>query len=304
MLLSTSVVECRGVWGSKKKRSEDEENDFSSRASRARSTNSNSNSHSGSNSIAAGSGSGVAASRRRSSSLDSRSMNVGLGEKLGNLIDTYISMMEKLIDSPDFDSIVTPEYIKEFFTSIPMLSDNPDLATLLESPQFTTDLRNTISEGIVALKMYSNELIAIVSDPAKMDELVAQVPDEFRPLLQSIASGDLSLVKEYLNNLPGIGDSQRQMLSSLLDGDSSEMTDSVQDILSDPEQVEAARLQFLENPEMAEMLGIPSEILNDKMKWSALMAEGLEALASEDHGEDVGVNGMSNQRLFGGSAAL
>ena len=39
-----------------------------------------------------------------------------------------------------------------------------------------------------------------------------------------------------------------------------EMEDNVREILSDPEQVEAARQQMLANPAMAEMLGVNKEV--------------------------------------------
>lgn len=118
-------------------------------------------------------------------------------------------------------------------------------------------------------------------------------------------SGDTSSIKEYIKSFPGIQEDQRELLTSLLDGNTESTLKSVQDILSSPEQIEAARQQFLSDPQMAEMLGIPDDVLHSKEKWAALMADGLEALAQQeasgfpvdDYDLDMDLNGNLNNRF-------
>ena len=101
-------------------------------------------------------------------------------------------------------------------------------------------------------------------------------------------NGDTSSIKEYIKSFPGIQEGQRELLTNLLDGNAESTLQSVQDILSNPEQIEAARQQFLIDPQMAEMLGIPDDVLHSKDKWAALMADGLDALSQQ---EAEGFNG-------------
>jgi len=118
-------------------------------------------------------------------------------------------------------------------------------------------------------------------------------------------NGDTSSIKEYIKSFPGIQDDQRELLTSLLDGNTESTLKSVQDILSNPEQIEAARQQFVNDPQMAEMLGIPDDVLHSKEKWAALMADGLDALSQQeaagfsvdDYDMDMNINGNLNNRF-------
>ena len=60
----------------------------------------------------------------------------------------------------------------------------------------------------------------------------------------------MSAIKGVIDQVPGLAPSQKKLLSSMLDGNANPtaMQDSMQEILSDPEQVETARQQMLENP--------------------------------------------------------
>ena len=83
-----------------------------------------------------------------------------------------------------------------------------------------------------------------------MSALLEQLPAEVRGIINSVLSGDMSAIKGVIDQVPGLAPSQKKLLSSMLDGNANPtaMQDSMQEILSDPEQVETARQQMLENP--------------------------------------------------------
>ena len=60
-----------------------------------------------------------------------------------------------------------------------------------------------------------------------------------------------------IGKIPGLDPSQRKLLKSLLDGNAGQgmgaIQESVSEILGDASQVEKARQQMLENPQMAEV---------------------------------------------------
>ena len=80
---------------------------------------------------------------------------------------------------------------------------------------------------------------------------------------------------------------QKKLLLGLLDGNTEMLTGELQKVLGDESQVEAARLQLLASPELAEAFGLPMEVLSDPVQWAAAMAQGAEALMSNAAGEEA-----------------
>lgn len=111
----------------------------------------------------------------------------------------------------------------------------------------------------------------------------------------------------------GLEDSQKDLFLGLLNGNSDALTSQIHSLLGSPDQVEAARQQFLESPDLAEAMGLPMDILADPAQFAALMAEGIEELSKldgsssgDDDGDndgDDGVDGRESIRsLLGGSS--
>jgi hypothetical protein len=44
-------------------------------------------------------------------------------------------------------------------------------------------------------------------------------------------------------------------------------------VLGNTDQMEAARQQFLANPQLAEAIGVPADVVGDPDKWAAAMAQ-------------------------------
>jgi len=267
-------VHARGVWGAKRKREEVEEAEVDAGGDPLE---------------------GFEASRRK---FESRRPNPSAAVRAGGsgastgftmpsrdqiimIVDSYIDVMENMMDNPDFQKTMTLENIRSMFEKMG-LSDNPDIAKLFESDEFSNPevLKATIVEGIRSMKTYSSQLADLLSDPDQVAMLLEQLPSEMKEVVQSLLSGDMSGLKDIVAKLPGLSRAQKRMLTSMLDSqtDPTQVNSAVSELLGDPDQVEAARQQMLENPAMAEMLGVPLDVIKDKKKFEELLAQGLEAM--------------------------
>ena len=172
-------------------------------------------------------------------------------ETIVTAINAYIEMMEKMVATPEFSQLVTPESMKAILNQIPGISSYPEMASMLDSDEFSNPevLKQTMLEGIKAFRDGADQLAELLSDPLQISTLLEQLPDEVRSVVNSVLSGDMSAVKRMINDVPGLASSQKKLLTSMLDGaNPSALQENVEEILSDPQQVETARQQMLANP--------------------------------------------------------
>lgn len=197
-----------------------------------------------------------------------------------NFLETYVVMMEKLVDSQEFDTMITPDMFKNIFQKIPRIANFPQIEELLESPSFQdpVKLKETIREGLKQMRIYMSQIIQTMHDPQKLQTLIGQLPADLQDAIVKLVSGDMSALKDMIGNLPGVTEAQKNMLSAMVEGDSSGLADTMQQMFSDPDQVEAARQQFLADPSMAASLGIPEDVLHNKRKWAKFMKDSMNAL--------------------------
>ena len=293
MFVSTSFA-ARGMWGSKRKRDEDEDVDNIS----------------GGFGSEFGAGSKVIPARQtKAIDLDGVDASIasqsGMGESIESMMNMYLNMMEELVESPDFETMITPDAIAAMFDQIPGLSDYPELAAMLDSPALKDPalLRQTIVQGMQTIRSYSSEIVAFFNSPEKIREVLQQLPDEIKGPVNALMQGDMSGVKDLLANIPGLGAGQQDILMSLLDGNMEGLASSAKKIMSDPDQTEAARQQFLANPGMAEMFGISNDVINDKSKFEELMAEGMDSLlAGGDDKETEEPTAKGKGRMYKGAS--
>lgn len=114
-----------------------------------------------------------------------------------------------------------------------------------------------------------------------------------RLIVEKLIEGDTSSLIDLVDNIPGFTNEQKTLIQSMLSGnmDTSAIKETVDDIMNpDDDQIEAARLQFLENPELAEAFGIPIDVIEDKDKWNELMNEGLSGLNGLESESDYFIN--------------
>lgn len=234
------------------------------------------------------------------------SSGFGAANGLEELLNVYLKMMDELLDSKDFETLVNPESIKSLLDQFPGAAANPELSTLLRSPEFSNPvlLKSTMREGIEMIRASAPDIVAMLSDPAKIAELIEQLPPEMRQMLRGLQSGDMSGLKGLVQNLPGLDEAQKSMLVGLMEGNTDALTNQLKQVLGDGDQVEAARQQFLSNPEMAEAMGIPLEVLSDPALWAATMEQGMEALAGAgadaDDEDDVSAAAADSEPIGGG----
>jgi hypothetical protein len=289
--LLLASVNSRGMWGSRRKAIDEESNDDAEDVSGFESLQRRAVNSRRAKTVVGFDGAGAALSGE-----------ANIGSTIASFIDMYINMMEEVVNSPDFESSVTPEMIKSIISKVPALTSNPELAQMLDSPQFNdpTLLKQTITDGLSTIRAYSSQIVDTFSDPEKLSALLSQIPEELRTVVDGLMNGDTSAVKDLIANIPGLEPAQKRMMLDMLDGNTGSIADNVKKVLGDPSQIEAARQQFLTNPSMAEMFGITEDILRDKKKFAALMADGMDALAAGG-GKDQDSEDDSN-RLFKGAS--
>lgn len=96
-----------------------------------------------------------------------------------------------------------------------------------------------------------------------------------------------------LHYQPGLEHSQKSLLMGLLEGNTELLTRELKKALSDDSQIEAARQQMLEHPEIAEAFGVSAEVLQDASKWAKMMAESADELMSQLDSAAAGAGGES-----------
>lgn len=221
--------------------------------------------------------------------------------EVAELIESYITMMEKMVDSPEFEESLNPDGLLKMFSGVPGVAGNPEISNLLNSPEFRDPafLKKTIVEGIQVMRQYASQFVEAMNNPDLLQQYLAQLPAEYSEAIQQFINGDKSGMKGLISSLPGVSAQQQEMLLNLLDGDAKSAKKSVDKLLSDPDEIEKTRQQFLSDPSMSEMLGIPSDVLSDKKMWAAYMEESKKALQGE--GLDEAEVGLEN--MFGASMA-
>jgi len=306
-LLMPDVVVGRGMWGSRRKQRDDEDRDSTIAAGLGSGFETRNTLASMSRKFAGVEVDGsvgedvVAPPRPRRAASSAATTTAGMGgagnglaDTVASLLQMYLKMMEDLVHSPDFDTLVTPETMKTMFAKLPGgLADSPEIAGLLDSPQFSdpTLLKQTVLQGVEAIKLYSHELVDMFNHPEKLVAMLDQLPPEMKGAVEGMLQGDMSGLKGMLAAIPGIDESQRALLTNMLDGNVQGMAQQAKALLGQVDvasQTEAARQQFLANPAMAEALGMSADVLHDQENFEALMAQGLDLLNQAFDGAAAG----------------
>lgn len=229
------------------------------------------------------------------------------GEEMKKVIEMYLGLMEQALENPDFAKSVTPEAIRKMLDQVPGLSSNPQVAAVIDSPQFTDpdQLIETVRTGVATLRTYVNDLVNVLNDPVQMSQMVEQLPAEYQHIASRLLAGDTSGLTEILENLPGVSPEHKQMFRSLMAGDMSGLKRQMKGALADV-NVEESRQALLKNPELLGALGVGADVLEDPVKFAELMEQGLADLMagdeSGDEGEGEGEESVAS-RLFARSAA-
>lgn len=244
-------------------------------------------------------------------------------KSLSNLVNLYFNAAEQMIKSEDYTRLFSPELLTKVVAALPaeLLAAYPQVPELMETYKDQLkdpeQLRQVALQGLQAMREYSSEMLRALSDPASMEMFMSQLPLEVRSLLASLQEllntasaedGGLSLaavakkVSALVDTLPSLSVQQRRLLKALLAGDGAGLMQEMSSVASDPEQVEAARLQLLENPALAAAIGVGPDVTQDPKKWAALMAKGMDGLTAAMSGAGTGAGqGVSDSAEESGS---
>lgn len=226
------------------------------------------------------------------------SLKGSTGKEIEEMLNLWLGMMEDMVLSDDFMTLVTPESIEALLKKFPGITDTPEFAQIFEQTKFKDPafLKRTVTEGIKLIRESSAEIIDYLSDPIKWSELLKQLPPELELLLTGLKSGDISGLQDIVRNLPGLNEEQKKLLTGALDGNTDAITEQLGSLFNNPNHIEAARLELLSSPEFAESFGIPPDLLQDPVRWAETMAQTMEAL--NDFGTDAGDAGDEAFNLF------
>jgi hypothetical protein len=192
LVLLVDLAECKKMWGSRKKRGDDEEVVAKPVPKTVMSE------QTGSKNRAA------KANRRYKPSFETDAPPMD-GNKFQEMFDMYVSGFEELLESEDFDEMINPESLRNMMLQFPGAADVPELTNLMSMPELNDPklLKATMREGLKLARSSSAEIFALLNDPDKVEELVGQLPREVKDLLAALRTGDLTALKDFAVNVPG-----------------------------------------------------------------------------------------------------
>eukprot|EP01032_Pedospumella_encystans_P018519 gene18519-21081_t len=212
---------------------------------------------------------------------------------LNEMFTKYLDTFEESLDTIDFTSLVNPEQIRQLIAHVPGAAESPEVSAMLSILE-TSDaetLRNLAREGVSTMRGAKDEVIDFLTSPEKIAQLLSQLPPEMREVVKALQTGDTTLLKNIIINQPDLEASQKTFMLNLLDGNIDSISRELKKVLSDNTQVEAARQQLLEHPELAEAFGVDAELLQDSKKWAKKMAESADTLFTQLDEAQVGQEG-------------
>jgi hypothetical protein len=289
ILVSLIVSDARGIWGSKRKRKD--EDDEPANAQRAPTSQPKST------------------GRKRSMGMDGMPDMPGMpdmfgGSPLATLLaaksDDILQMLfaaadyiEEAVETPEFDDFLTPEGIRDMFSNIPNNGMEDQIESILESESFQDPelLKQTVREGVQSFRLYAEQMAPLLSNPMMVDQLLKEVPPELLRPIELYVNNDLIGMREFLDEFPDIPEIQKEILLKVFEGDKEGLKSLAKDLLSNPEQLESTRLQLLENPELAESLGIDISIVKNKKQWNAFIRTKRDEMDSDEDSFDFDIAG-------------
>jgi hypothetical protein len=226
---------------------------------------------------------------QQANAMASSSGGASLEDMYGNMgVDELMKMVEASMNDP-----ATKEYLDKMGASMDdvmqqLMNMDPEViaSTIKEniaamtSPETFQNILEQQDEVLKSLLMQGliteEQMIEYQNDPAKFQEQMATAFEEMNKLLS-----DPDSLNAAMNMMSG-------MMNMLSDPEAAMKTiaETYSDALSDDAQIEEARLQLLQNPEMAGNPMLSSlfgdedmlEILNDPIKWRQQVKKGQEML--------------------------
>ena len=155
---------------------------------------------------------------------------------------------------------------------------------LLDSPQFESPgvLKQTIVEGISTMKMYARQMGSVMGDQQTRQQLLGDLPLDMRIAIDGLFEGDYGAVRTFLENqTPAVEQANIDIIMSLLEGDAEALQGFMGNLLGDANQIEETRQMLLDNPDMAEAMGVDLKMVRNEREWKKMIAEAQEQLGGD-----------------------
>lgn len=126
-------------------------------------------------------------------------------DNVRQVLEAYLKIVEELLESDDFSSVVNHESIMTMMSQFPGYADKDQLKSLFSSPEFKDPdiLKKTVRDGVHMLRVYSEEILSTFKNPMKFSAFLEQLPPEMVELIRGLKNGDTSILLEFIDNLPG-----------------------------------------------------------------------------------------------------
>jgi len=299
------LAEAKGMWGSRRKK-KDKDKDSKSSPGAANSDKEMEalyeeliSRNGGAGSMSTGVETGSKRKRRASISSRTPAFTADMSESLSKLVEMYLSAIEQLLDSDQFDRLANPEALKRLVDALPaeLLSAYPQVSELLAAnAELLSDpeqLRAAAKEALQSMRAYTDAILAAMADPRSMEAFLQQLPDEVRTmagslmqLLTSAGAGspgglDVAALTAQLQGMveaaPGLDEAQRRLARAVLSGDMATIMGEMRKAMADPQQVELARQGLAANPALLQALGLPADTTSDPQQWASLVQSGVDS---------------------------
>jgi uncharacterized protein YneF (UPF0154 family) len=212
-------------------------------------------------------------------------------------VHTFITIMEQLPDSPQFDLLVNPDTLDAILQQMPSNADNAQIQEVMETlrNQGPEELKETYLNGIKIFKKYFYDIVSLIDNPDQLQDAINELPIEFQPIIRGLLNGDFSPLKSRIQHETKLDPSIKKILLSLLDGNNAGAIEGIKQFLKEnPEIVENIRKQLLTNIEILQLMNISEDIVKNKRAWSNMIDNTLDSVmkmytAEADNTDEIGL---------------
>jgi hypothetical protein len=231
-----------------------------------------------------------------------------LVENFQSIVEKIIEAFDSMLEMPNLDEIVNMDTMQEVIQMFPELENIPEVRDVLNSDEYSDPsvLKAKLQESFAIAVQKFQQIRSSLSDPQLVQQLLDELPPQAIQLLEMV-SGDRSGLASLIDDVPGITEAQKALLSKFwssvtnsADSNSdeiesllsevtneatkktSEMFNNIKSQMSDSEMVNKMRLQLLENPSLLQMMGLPADILNDEEAFTTYVTQQVSHLLDID----------------------
>jgi len=135
-------------------------------------------------------------------------------------------------------------------------------------------------------QVYAQQMGSALVDKDTRNMLLSELPQDMRLAIDGLFEGDMSAMRIFLESQPELEQANIDMLMSILEGDTDGFKSMFGNLLGDADNIKQTRQTLMDNPEMAEALGIDMKVVRNDRAWNKMIAEAKAELGGD------GLNGL------------